>query len=96
MADLLSDYRDLVGRYVDGAISAAALQSAYIDRFKAEERPMSEDEYQLLDTFFAELDCYTEDRELLASDPDFYLDEAALRQRAERFLARSAELRGNG
>ena len=94
MSDLLDDYRSLVGRYVEGALSAAALQSAYLDRFKAEKRPMSEDEYQLLDTFFADLDSYTEDRELLASDPDFYLDEPALRERAERFLERAGELQG--
>ena len=76
---LISDYVSLMEKFQKNEISIAAFKSTFLSSFKEERRPMSDIEYQLPQTVFGDVDCYTADESLRRTAPDFYLNEASLR-----------------
>jgi hypothetical protein len=55
-------------------------QETYLERFKNETN-LDREAFQLLDELFGDVDSFTVDQRLLAESPDFYLDEARLREK---------------
>jgi hypothetical protein len=79
-------YTTLIDQFLTGAIPVDVFCDTYLRRFKAEQTPLGEPLYDILNDLFGDIDCYTTDPTLLASDPDFYLDEPRLRERASESL----------
>lgn len=80
MVGALESYKELFERFLSGRMPVEDFQATYLGRFKSE-GPLEESLYQLLDRLFGDVDSYTADPKLLADNPNFYLDEAALRRR---------------
>lgn len=68
-------------------------QAIYLDRFKNEEQ-LDEPLFELLDEIFSDVDSFTNDQQLLAENPRFYLDEAGLRERVRVAMGRMSALKG--
>jgi Bacterial self-protective colicin-like immunity len=92
MSDVYSDYRILLNRFVEGAISPEEFQSAYLSRFKNEDKILDEPLFDLLDSLFGDVDAFTNDLELLTENPGFYLDEVALREKTAQALKKLAKI----
>lgn len=82
MGNVLAGYESLIRRYLDGGISVDEFRAAYFDLFK-NEGALDKAQFELLDELFGDLDSFTTDPTLLAERPDFYLDEAKLREKAQ-------------
>ncbi len=94
MNGMLLDYEQLVERFLSGALSAEEFRSTYLNRFKQEEQ-MGEPLYEVLDELFGDADSFTSDRELLADDPEFCLDEARFRDKVRKAATRLAALKAS-
>ncbi len=81
MYNIYTDYRMLLNRFIDGSISPEDFQNEYLSRFKNEKRKLDQPLFELLDSLFGDVDAFTSDKELLAENPGFYLDEVALRKK---------------
>jgi hypothetical protein len=81
-----TDYATLMDLFLAGKMSAKEFQVAYLDRFKREDREMSESLYELLQGLFADVDMFSTDPELLEGWPDQYIDETALREKVKHAL----------
>ena len=81
MTEAFAEYALLLEQFLSGAMSVDEFQSAYLDRFKNEKRRLDESVFEVLDGIFGDLDSFTNDSELLAENPEFYLDEDKLRER---------------
>lgn len=83
-------YDELIDGFLDGKISVDEFQSSYLAHFKSEGN-LSDELFEILDEFFGDVDSFTTDQHLLAEQPDFYLDEARLRERARLTASRLAD-----
>lgn len=92
MGDVYTDYGMLLNRFLEGGISAEEFQCAYLERFKNEERKLGGSLYELLEDLFGDVDSFSTNQELLAENPGFYLDEAALREKTAQALKRLIQL----
>lgn len=81
MSGDVSYYVSLIDRFTRGEISAVKFQEIFLDKFKNEDS-VDGDDFLILDELFADLDAYTEDSDLLRSNPQFYLDLAELKVKA--------------
>ena len=84
----LEQYTLLLQRFLVHEISPQEFQTAFFKRFQNESVDMDESIFLLLDELFGALDCYTEDAELLAERPGFYLDSRGLRRESSEILRR--------
>lgn len=75
-------YDFLLRQFLEHQISPQEFQTAFFDYFQNESIGMAEPLFLLLDELFGALDCYTEDIELLAERPGFYLDLKGLKREA--------------
>lgn len=92
MSAVAHDYKQLLDKFLVGDVTALEFQRQYLARFKNEKRFLSEDLFQLLDCLFGDVDSFTNDSELLTSQPDFYLDEASLFDRVSQVSSRLSTL----
>jgi len=88
MNEVAGTYLELLERFLTRKLSLMDFQRAYLRQFKDETRDMDDALFELLDEFFGDLDSFSADPALLAARPDFYLDEAGLRDKAENVLLR--------
>jgi hypothetical protein len=79
----LVDYERLFERFLGGAMSVEEFQAAYLYLFKNEGQ-LDEPLFELLDELFGDVDSLTTNQQLLAENPNFYLDEATLRQKVQK------------
>lgn len=83
-------YAALARDFVDGRTNAAIFQDRFISSFKADKNLYEQPLTDTLMMMFDEADCYDADPELLkrlkAKDPDIYLDENELRDKAREFV----------
>ncbi|WP_187775685.1 colicin immunity domain-containing protein [Luteimonas suaedae] len=82
----MAEYVSLINGFLCSAIDAIEFRDRLIGKFK-NEKDLPEREYVILDQLFADADCFTEDSELLASRPDFYISSDQLKERATEALA---------
>jgi hypothetical protein len=75
-----AEYLILIQNYLDLEKSLDKLQTEYLSKFKNEKRNLDAPAYELLQRAFGDIDSCTNDFELLASNPDFYLSELSLRK----------------
>jgi Bacterial self-protective colicin-like immunity len=75
----IESYFHLFSKFLDGAASAHEFQRAYLDKFKNEEVRFDERIYDLLDALFGDVDAFTDDLELLAENPNYYVSEEVLK-----------------
>jgi hypothetical protein len=68
------EYFWLLRRFLEHKICTQEFQARFFVRFRNEAIGMDESLFLLLDELFGALDCYTDDVELLAERPGFYLD----------------------
>ena len=92
MSNPLVDYASLLEQFLSGAMPVEEFQATYLDRFKGE-RSLEEPLFELLDELFGDIDSFTTDSQLLAENPDFYLNEAKLRQKVRRTVERLSHLK---
>jgi len=89
MKSRLVDYRLLLEQFLSGVSSAMEFQTTYLDCFK-NEGLLDERLFEILDELFGDIDSFSTDPELLAENPEFYIDEARLREKAQ-FAVRRLE-----
>ena len=81
----VTQYASLLKAFLVEEISVGEFQVKYINMFKAENRELDPSLFAILDALFGDVDSLVLDSELMAElesqNPDFYLDEAALRRR---------------
>jgi hypothetical protein len=92
MRDVLVGYGLMLEKFLNGAMSAESFQQTYLERFK-NETELDGPLFELLDELFGDVDSFTTDRLLLASSPDFYLDESGLREKVQSAANRLAEMK---
>lgn len=90
MGAVCADYKALLDRFLDGAMPTETFRTLYFKRFQEETRYMCSDLFEVLDGLFADLDGLTDDPELLAAKPDYFIDEARLRERVQAASRRLA------
>ncbi len=64
-------------------MSVEEFQATYLKRFK-NKSPLGEPLFASLDELFGDVDSFTTDPGLLAEKPEFYLNEAGLREKVQR------------
>lgn len=89
------DYQQLIEQFLHEEMSAKEFQAVFIDTFK-KEKQLGEPLFAILDELFGDVDSFTDDQKLLAENPNFYLDEARLRQKAKKTIIRLLNLKKNG
>lgn len=92
MSDTYIEYEDILGRFLEGTISAEEFQRAFLGQFKNENRHLNDQLFELLDGLFSDVDAFTTDPELVAENPRFYLDEAMLREKTSHALKQLIQL----
>ena len=83
----------LLKRFLTHEISVNEFQTAFFAQFQTENADLDEALFMLLDELFGDVDSYTDDPELLAKDPEFYLDADRLRRKANDIWQRMAARR---
>lgn len=81
MSDVYVEYGLLLDLFLNRKISVEEFQATYLDRFKNEQRQLDEPLFELLDGLFGDVDAFSTDLELIAENPEYYLDEAGLREK---------------
>lgn len=79
-SDNLTPYIKLIQSFLDGQISALTFERVYLEMFKNDWTAWAEEEYEVLNDLFIDIDAFCADPEL--RDPED-LDEEQLRQRAK-------------
>jgi hypothetical protein len=82
----------MLEQFLRGAMPTKDFQATYLSCFK-NERELDEPLFALLDELFGDVDSFTTDPRLLAENPDFYLDEARLREKVRQTAARLSKLK---
>jgi len=82
MDPVIQSYTRLITEFVDGKLDAAAFSGRYLDTFKRETVTLPEQVFDVLDGLFGDADAFTDDRDLLAGNPEFHVDAATLKRRA--------------
>lgn len=85
MTPALSDYMDLIRRYVNGIISSEEFERVYLQMYKDDPNIRPSAEYNALKVLFFDIDAFCADPELRSADD---LDEASLRIRARSALSK--------
>ena len=80
----LSEYRDLIQDFANRRISVGDFERRYLRMFKDDPTIRSEDEYEILNQLFGDVDAFSPDPKLRSADG---LDEEQLRAAAERTLS---------
>ena len=62
-------------------MSATDFVITYLNKFKAKDQTLEDQDFEVLDELFGDADAYTPDCGLIAKDPSFYIDERQLRKR---------------
>ena len=73
-------YLKLIEKYLENSISIDDLINHYFEKFKNDNN-INDTEFFILDELFGDLDSFTRDQELLDKKPDFFLNEAALKDK---------------
>jgi Bacterial self-protective colicin-like immunity len=81
MTGFKDDYTRMMHSFIQGAMPTTEFVHTYLDKFKAETRELDEDEFEILDELFGDVDAYSPDPSLIAENPSFYIDEPQLRER---------------
>ncbi|EKT4440062.1 colicin immunity domain-containing protein [Stenotrophomonas maltophilia] len=84
------EYLSLITSYIDGKIDTKSFSRMYLEKFKNERSELPEDAFEILDRLFGDVDSYTDDEELLASMPSFYLSAEQLKEQAAMAAAELA------
>ncbi|PZS74528.1 colicin immunity domain-containing protein [Stenotrophomonas maltophilia] len=84
------EYLSLITSYIDGKVDARSFSGVYLEKFKSERSELPGDAFEILDRLFGDVDSYTDDEDLLASTPSFYLSAEQLKERAAMAAAELA------
>lgn len=95
MNDVVSDYLNVINKYLGGEMPVDEFQITFIDTFKDELRRLPEPIFFPLDELFAWADGYTTDPELLDLKPNYYVNEQALRSKAQECALKLTDLLRN-
>jgi hypothetical protein len=82
----LYDYADLIKQFLNKTISASEFEKTYLEKFKKETAPMSDEIFLSLDWLFAEIDAYTGDPFDPKNNPYGWINEDQLRESAIKTL----------
>jgi Bacterial self-protective colicin-like immunity len=88
MTGFKDEYVRTMQDFVQGALSTTDFVTAYLNKFKNETRELGEEEFEMLDELFGDIDAYTPDASLIAEKPNFYIDEAQLRERVAMTISK--------
>ena len=92
MKEIAQEYKLLLEKFLDGTMPVDEFQTVYLDRFKTEQRSLNDALYEILEGVFGDVDSLTTDQQLLAENPDFYLDESQLREKIRQASIQLGEL----
>jgi|LZQP01.1.fsa_nt_gb hypothetical protein len=81
MSSVKDDYVRIMQDFLQQIMPASEFVTRYLAMFKNEIRDLDEDEFEILDEVFGDVDSYTIDADLLAEDPCFYLNDRQLREK---------------
>lgn len=86
VAQMLRGYDGIISRFISGVSSADEFETSYLRYFKADENQVTGDEFDVLDSLFADVDDYVSDPSLRESVGG--IDEHELRTRAQKAYSR--------
>lgn len=89
----LGPYVEMVGAYVEGELGAEEFAQRYSDAYLSDDTAWSDEEFDVLDSLFADTDFYEPDPTVRA-EVEHTIDEGVLRARAAQALTRLRELAG--
>lgn len=78
-SDHLADYVRLIGAFLEGRIDTETFERLYLEKFKTDATDWSEDEYEVLNNLFGDIDAFCSEPELCGPED---LNETELRQRS--------------
>ena len=81
MTGFKDDYARMMQDFMQGAMSTTEFVTGYLKKFKNETRELDEEEFEILDELFGDIDAYTPETSLIVENPNFYIDERQLRER---------------
>lgn len=81
MKEACIEYGALLNQFLNREISVEEFQERYLELFKNERRQLAEPLFELLDGLFGDIDAFSSDPQLIAEDPEYYLDEISLREK---------------
>jgi hypothetical protein len=82
VARMLENYRNLIWRFASGKISADVFESDFLARFKNDPDHVVGDEFDILDSLFADVDDYADDPVVREATGGISGDELRARARA--------------
>ena len=88
----LQPYAVLLRLFVDAAVSASEFEVVFLRLFKDDPTDWPRDVYEVLDSFFADVDAYCSDEDLRSKVGG--LDDDALRERASHAYGRLRAIAG--
>ncbi len=92
MNGVRKEYAALMTDFLEGTISPSEFERRYLDKFKAEQRPLDEWTYRILDEVFGHVDAFCGDEELyeqlVAERPGWPLNTAQLREKVREAVTR--------
>jgi UDP-galactopyranose mutase len=83
----IDEYVSLICGFINGNIDVLEFRDRYLNKFKNEDMSLPEKSFDVLDQLFGDIDSFTEDSDLLASMPEFYVDAEQLKKRAIKAVA---------
>jgi hypothetical protein len=85
------EYIRLIERYLSDEISVTELQKRYFNLFLNDDT-INDENYEILNSFFCDLDSYTEDYFLINKDPNYYLNKSQLNNSAHMAIKKLKEI----
>lgn len=88
MSEIIDDYAPIINSFLSKSIDEDEFIVVFLNKFKNETRPLSDQQFLALDELFGDTDSYTNDLYLLRRCPEFHIDASKLREKAAIALAR--------
>ncbi|CAN7706985.1 colicin immunity domain-containing protein [Duganella sp. Dugasp56] len=88
MSKAVEMYGDLIERFLGHKLSIEEFSTTFMERFQSETEQLDEPLFLLLDELFGDVDSTTDNLELLAENPEFYMDKEGLEVKARDILQR--------
>jgi Bacterial self-protective colicin-like immunity len=90
LAEFLAPYRRMLEAFVGGSMSADEFETAFLAQYKSEARMCSDDVFNIVDSFFADVDRYVGDPDLRARLASDALGPVELRELARELVRRAS------
>lgn len=82
LENIKREYLQLINSFLKSEITANDFSLKFIDKMKNDNRTFGDDLYDLLEEMFGEANSYTDKHEIYITNPDWYLTDIQLKNKA--------------